>query len=149
QLISEEPTTSKTHAHSWDLTSFVLYGMLGNELVGVTDVRDRATHRVFEVNTRAGYDEIRRTSRLVRRWPGRSEAHCTGGVYTLPAGVFHETVAEGDVATVALGRGRPGAVDLTLGTIGTETHRITRRLCGPEETAHAAALVAERLADVP
>jgi hypothetical protein len=149
RLTSAEPTTSATHAHSWDLTSFVLYGMLGNELVGVTDVQDRATHRVFEVSTRAGYDEIRRTSRLVRRWIGRSESHHPGVVYTLPAGVFHETAAEGDVATVALGRGSPGAVDLTLGSVDTRTHRIIRRLCDPEETAHTAALVAERLANVP
>jgi hypothetical protein len=149
RLTSANPTTSWTHAHSWDLISFVLYGTLRNELVNVTDTLDGATHRVFEVGTRAEYDEIRRTPRLVRRWIGPSELHHPGRVYTLPAGVFHETVAHGEVATIALGRGRPGAVDLTLGSIDMRTHRITRRLCDPDETAHAAAVVADRLADVP
>jgi hypothetical protein len=149
QLTSAEPTTSWTHAHSWDLTSFLLYGTLRNELIAVTDVHDGATHRVFEVSTRPEGDEMRRTPRLVRRQIGTSELHRTGEVYTLPAGVFHETVTYGEVATVALGCGRPGALDLTLGAIDTPTHRIIRRLCDRDETAHAAAVVAERLMNVP
>lgn len=152
RLTHARPTTSKTHAHSWDLLSFVLYGSLRNELVGVTDADDRPTHRVFEVGTRPDGDEIRRTPRLVRRHPRASELHRRGEVYSLPAGVFHESKPQGETATVALGRGHPGAVDLTLGAIDTETHRVRRQLCDREETAFAAALVARQvaeLADVP
>lgn len=149
QLTHAQPTTSKTHAHSWDLISFVLYGSLRNELVGITEAADRPTHRVFEVGSRADGDEIRRTSRLVRRHTQVSELHHRGDVYTLPAGVFHESMPQGETATVALGRGHPGAVDLALGAIDTQTHRVRRQLCDREETAYAAALVAEHLADVP
>jgi hypothetical protein len=149
RLTSANPTTSWTHAHSWDLISFLLYGTLRNELIVVTDARDGATHRVFEVDTRPERDEVRRTPRLVRRRRGTSELHRLGEVYTLPAGVFHETVAFGEVATVALGRGHPGTVDLTLGHIDTPTHRITRPLCDRDETVRAAAVVVDLLANVP
>lgn len=149
RLASARPTTSGTHAHSWDLTSFVLYGALRNVLVGVIDAPERPTHRVFEVNSGPDGDEIRWTRRLVRRHPTASELYRRGDVYTLPAGVFHETAPQGEVITVAIGRGRAGTADFTLGGVDTETHRVGRQLCDRAETAYAAAVAIELLASVP
>ncbi|RKT83474.1 hypothetical protein SAMN05421805_10540 [Saccharopolyspora antimicrobica] len=148
KLISADPTTSATHAHSWDLTSYVLYGTLRNDLVGVVDAPEEPTHRVFEVCSGAEGDEIRRTPWLVRRRTEVSELHERGEVYSLPAGVFHETVPQGETATLALGRGHPGAVDLTLGSLDTGDHRVRRQRYGGEETAFAASVVAEKLVQV-
>lgn len=148
RLAQARPTTSTTHAHSWDLVSFVLYGSLCNELVGVTDTRKRPTYRVFEVDSGSDGDQIRRTDRLVRCEAGPQQLYHSGEVYSLPAGVFHRTETVGEVATVALGSGRPGAVDLVLGGIDTPTHDVRRQLCSHDETVLAATVVAERLAGV-
>jgi hypothetical protein len=148
-LMSAQLTTCATHAHSWDLISYVLYGSVRNELIGITDEPERPTHRVFEVDSNEDGDEIRRTSRLVRRNHWGGELHQRGEVYSLPAGVFHETVPQGAAATVALGSGRPGTVDLTLGAVDTDTHRIQRQRFGRAESAYAATLVAKQLAAVP
>ena len=158
RLTPARPTTSATHAHSWELVSFVLCGTLCNELVTVKDSPvspvspdspDGPTHRVFEVISTADGDEIRRTPRLVRRRTRAAELHHSGEVYSLPAGVFHETTHRGETATVALGRGFPDAVDLVLGAPDTETHRTRRHVCGRDETIHAASLVVDLLAEVP
>jgi hypothetical protein len=149
RLTHAEPTTSATHAHSWDLVSYVLYGTLRNELIAVTDEPRAPTHRVCEIGSDAEGDEIRQTPRLVRRETRASEVHHQGDVYALPAGVFHETVPEGETATIALGSGRPGAVDLSLGAVHTETHRIRRELCDRDETASVAGMVVERLVGQP
>src|SRR5205085_7589519 len=130
RLAHSENTTSATHAHSWDLMSYVLFGCLRNELVSVADARQEPTHRVFEVTTDRDADEIRRTPRLVRSRTSSSELLSGGDVYALPAGVFHETVPRGEAATVALGHGRPGATDLTLGAVDTVTHRTRRQRVG-------------------
>lgn len=149
RLVSARPTTTGTHAHSWDLTSFVLYGTLRNDLIGITDAPERPSHRVFEIRTGPDGDEILRTPRLVRRHARASEHYRRGEVYTLPAGVFHETAPQGEVVTVAIGRGRPGTVDLALGGVDTETHRVSRPVCDREETAYVAAVATELLAAVP
>jgi hypothetical protein len=149
RLASARSTTSGTHAHSWDLTSFVLYGALRNDLIGVTDAPDRPTHRVFEIRTSVECDEISRTGRLVRRTTRANEFYHRGEVYTLPAGVFHETTPQGEVVTVVTGRGRPGGIDVTLGGIDTESHRVSRQVCNGEETAYAAAVAIELLTSIP
>jgi hypothetical protein len=142
-------TTSTTHSHSWDLVSFVLYGALYNELARVTDTRERPTHRVFAVDSGPDGDVIRWTDRLVHREHGSQELYHGGEVYSLPAGVFHCTNAMGEVATVALGSGHPGAVDLVLGAFDTPTHGVRRQLCSRDETVLAATMVAGRLTKVP
>lgn len=147
RLRAGQATTSTVHAHSWDLVSYVLYGALRNELVEVAEDPQAPTHRLCEISSDAAGDEIKRTGRLVRRGGSVSEVHHRGDVYGLPAGVFHETVPEGETATVALGSGRPGAVDLALGGLHTGTHRIRRQLCDPHETAHAATVVLDRIAE--
>lgn len=141
------PTTSAMHAHSWDLTSYVLYGRLRNELVNVTDTADNAAHRVFEVHTSPEADHLRRTSRLVRDRSRTVDRHQQGAVYSLPAGVFHQTVVEGETATIALGRHHADGVDLALGGIETPTHRISRFRCDRDETMHVARMVVQRLAE--
>jgi hypothetical protein len=146
QLARAQPTTSAIHSHSWDLLSFVLYGAVGNVRLGVVDDPAGATHRLYEVYSGPGFDELRATQRLVRCFErGREEARA-GGTYRLAAGEFHESVLIGspEAATVVLGRGG-GGVDLSLGPPATPTHRIPRQQCGAQDTARAARIVLDRL----
>ena len=147
-LPSARPTTSTMHAHSWDLISYVLYGSVGNELLNVTDAPDNSAYRVFEVRSGGDVDEVRETPRLVRCEISAAELNRQGDTYTLPAGVFHTTAVHGEAATVALGSGRPGTMDLSLGGIDTRTHQVERQRCGRDETASAARVVTERLASI-
>ena len=147
-LPSARPTTSTMHAHSWDLISYVLYGSVRNELIDVTDAPDNPAYRVFEVRSGGDVDEVRETPRLVRCEISAAELNRQGDTYTLPAGVFHTTAVHGEAATVALGSGRPGTMDLSLGGIDTRTHQVERQRCGRDETASAARVVTERLASI-
>src|SRR5215471_1910225 len=140
-------TTSQVHSHSWDLTSYVLYGTLHNQRIRVTDAGAAATHRIFEVRSRGDRDELHATSRLVSCEPEAVSEYGAGCVYFLRAGEFHTTVVPGqqEVATVALGRSRPHAEDLSVGPLDGHSHATTRSRCGQPETARAALQVAERL----
>jgi hypothetical protein len=139
-------TTSMMHSHSWDLISYVLYGSVRNEVIDVTDAPDDAAYRVLEVRSSGGIDELRETPRLVRCKVRAAELSHSGDIYSLAAGVFHATVVHGEAATVALGRTRRGAMDLSLGAIDSKTHRVQRQRCDRDETARAARAVTERLA---
>ncbi|MBV9012735.1 MAG: hypothetical protein JO272_11920 [Pseudonocardiales bacterium] len=139
-------TTSAVHAHSWDLISYVLYGSVRNEIIDVVDAPENAAYRVFEVRSSKGIDELRKTPRLVRSEVRATELKSPGDMYSLPAGVFHTTVIHGEAATVALGSGRRGMMNFSLGEINTTTHRIRRQRCDHDETAHAARVVIEWLA---
>jgi hypothetical protein len=140
-------TTSPAHAHSWDLTSYVLYGTLANQHLHVADATTAATHRVFEVRSRGDEDELYPTPRLVTCRPGAAGVHGRGEVYTLPAGEFHATElpAGPDAATVALAHARQPGADLSLGPPGTRRHVVHRSRCGTGETAEAARMIAARL----
>lgn len=141
-------TTSQVHCHSWDLTSFVLYGQVRNVRAEVVDAdAGSATHRVCAVISTPDGDEIEPTGRTVRHLPGRTEVYGAGDTYTLPAGVFHSSVvpAGGDAATIAVGVGRPGRVDLSLGPLSTARHRVTRYRCDLDETRRAALTAAANL----
>lgn len=142
-----ELTTSPMHSHSWDLLSYVLYGEARNQLVQVTDAPAAPSHRVFEVHSDGDSDEIRRTARLVRCTPGKAQSTATGGSYRLAAGEFHMTVAAAQAATVVLGRGRAGIIDLSLGSLGTLTHRVRRQRCAQRETARVARALADRTSE--
>ncbi|MQY02233.1 hypothetical protein [Actinomadura macrotermitis] len=139
RLPGAAPTTSGVHCHSWDLVSYVLFGEIGNETPAVADTVERPTHRLFEVVSRAGTDDLRPTGRTVRRAAGETGRFGGGDVYRLPAGVFHRTVVPAgvDTATVAVGRVRPGHGDLSLGPLGGGPHRVTRTPCDPDELAEA------------
>lgn len=139
-------TTSQIHCHSWDLLSHVLYGQVENVRADVGDTVSAVTHRVFEVVSGADGDRIRPTPRTVRCSPGMSEVYGPGETYALPAGVFHASVVPGgEGATIALGRGRPGRSDLSLGPPDLGAHLVPRRHCDPRETARAALHAADRL----
>jgi hypothetical protein len=142
------PTTSRLHAHSWRLTSFVLYGELGNVALEVRDQPDHPTHRVFEIRSSpSGTDEIRPTSRLVRCSAGRPQLLGRGRLYTLPAGTFHTTVVPGrsGSATLVLGRSVPGVTDLSLGPLHGTGHRVERQTCHVTQTARLARAVLRRI----
>lgn len=140
-------TTFQVHSHSWDLTSYVLYGTLRNQKIRVAQADRSPTHRVFEVRSSGDMDEMHATARLVSYRPETDCAYAAGSVYLLPAGEFHATVLPGeqDVATVVLGRSRLPGFDRSLGPIHSPSHTITRSRCGPLETARAAVLIADRL----
>ena len=134
----EDPTTSQIHAHSWELTSYVLYGQVRNELIELSE--DAPSHRVFEVHSDSDGDEIRPTARLVRPYTTDAAVHRSGEVYELRCGRFHTTTLPdlGDAATVVLGRVRPGAGDLSLGPVGMQAHRVVRSTCDRVRTAAVA-----------
>jgi len=140
-----DPTTSAIHAHSWELTSYVLYGRVRNRILGVTDTPADPTHRVFEIHTDPVIDAVRHTPRLVRCHTDAVDEHGPGDVYALPSGVFHTTVVDGHAATVALGRDRPGAIDLSLGGVHTTDHLVRREHCDPEQARRAVVAVLANL----
>ncbi|MEU7434937.1 hypothetical protein AB0B07_29500 [Streptomyces sioyaensis] len=145
-----QPTTSPVHSHSWELTSCVLYGAVGNLRVRVVERPTEPTHRVFEVLSHpSGVDEIQPTSRLVSCGPGTEQTSLRGTVYTLPAGEFHTTVVpEGGVAaTLVLGRSLPGRFDLSLGPLHGTGHQVVRQACNAEATARTARTVLRRIHD--
>ncbi|MEV4219482.1 MULTISPECIES: hypothetical protein [unclassified Nonomuraea] len=140
-------TTSQIHCHSWDLVSHVLYGQVRNVHAVLDDAGPDATHRVFEVVSAADGDRISPTPRTVRHRTGLVESFGPGDTYTLPAGRFHSSVVPegGEAATVALGRGRPGSRDLSLGPLGAGDHHVSRQPLDARETALAVRLITARL----
>jgi hypothetical protein len=139
-------TTTAVHSHSWDLASFVLYGVVGNAFMHVVDDADAGTHRVFQVYSLGDADEMRATRRLVRCVEQDRQLVGVGSAYYLRAGNFHQSVlgADPEAATVVLGR-VSSAPDLSLGRPDIPTHRVARQRCGAQETAHAAQIVVEKL----
>ncbi|MFG1695610.1 hypothetical protein [Nonomuraea sp. NPDC049309] len=146
-LAHTEVTTSQIHCHSWDLVSHVLYGQVRNVHVVVTDAGADATHRVYEVVSGADGDRISPTGRTVRHATGSVEVFGPGDTYTLAADRFHSSVVpeDGEAATIALGRGRPGARDLSLGPLDGAAHHVARQPLDAEETALAVRLITAHL----
>jgi hypothetical protein len=148
RVAQARPTTSPIHCHSWDLTSYVLYGTLRNELVCVHDDTDAATHRVFEIRSAGHCDLVVPTERRVRWERVATADYVAGDTYVLPAGAFHTTVLTtgSEAATVAFAQSREGAVDLSLGRPDLSGHSVVRERCGPAETTLALDTVLRRLA---
>lgn len=145
-LTPAESTTSTIHCHSWDLVSYVLYGQVSNVLLKVRDVAEAGTHRVFEIHSRDGVDEIEATRRMVDYAVDRRELVGAGQTYRLDAGHFHQTlVVGGEAATLALGLTRP-ATDLSLGPPDMPSHRLQRRQLNTEQTRATAQRVMSILA---
>ncbi|WP_327583082.1 hypothetical protein OHA25_45465 [Nonomuraea sp. NBC_00507] len=146
-LAHAESTTSQIHCHSWDLVSHVLYGQMRNVHAVVSDAGADATHRVFEVVSGADGDHISPTGRTVRHATGLVEVFGPGDTYTLPSGRFHSSVVPegGEAATIALGRGRPGSRDLSLGPLGAGPHHVSRQPLDRDETALAVRLITAHL----
>lgn len=139
------PTTSPIHCHSWDLRSYVLYGELRNQLVGLDE--GPATHRVFEVRSTGDTDELRPTGRVGHPRRCATTTHRAGEAYEIPAGTFHLTdVPERhEAATVVLAGPHPGVVDLSLGAPDTPAHTVARQRCDSGESAAVVATVVQRL----
>jgi hypothetical protein len=141
-------TSHQVHSHSWDLTSTVLYGRLGNRRMGVAEETGKPTHRVFEVHSRpTGVDELRPTRRLVRCLPGPEQTSTRGQTYTLAAGEFHTTVVPDGrpTATLVLGRTLPGRADLSLGPLRAPGHRVVRKVCDAAQTVRIARAALRRI----
>ncbi|UBU17009.1 hypothetical protein [Nonomuraea gerenzanensis] len=146
-LAHAESTTSQIHCHSWDLLSHVLYGQVRNVHALVRDAPARATHRVYEVVSGADGDRISPTARTVRHSTGLVEVFGPGDTYTLAAGRFHSSVVpeRGEAATIALGRGRPGSHDLSLGPLAGGAHHVSRQPLDAAETALAVRTITAHL----
>jgi hypothetical protein len=128
----------------------VLTGELHNEVIQVIDDTRAPTHRVFEVHSSTGGDEIRATGQLVRHETAAVDVYRSGDCYQLPAGVFHQTVVpypEELVVTVALGLTNREAVDLSLAALDITDHRVRRERCDTEETVIAAEEASRAIAD--
>jgi hypothetical protein len=147
RLARAAPTTSGVHCHSWDLHSRVLYGSVRNTVMHAVETGENPTHRVFEVHSAGGRDELRATPRMVRCTEGAAETSTAGDVYTLSAGVFHTTeVAPGEeTATVVFGQTLEEETDRSLGPVGGQTHWIQRRYCDAADTSLAARIVVTKL----
>ncbi|MEV0619884.1 hypothetical protein AB0I81_41655 [Nonomuraea sp. NPDC050404] len=146
-LAHAESTTSQIHCHSWDLVSHVLYGQVRNVHAVVADAAADATHRVFEVVSGPGGDDLAPTSRTVRHTTGLVEVFGPGDTYTLAADRFHSSVVPegGEAATIALGSGRPGSRDLSLGPLDGRLHHVSRQPLDAAETAAAVRLITAHL----
>jgi hypothetical protein len=111
-----------------------------------------ATHRVYEIRSAQGADEVVPTAACVRCT--RKEIRYTGpgGVYRLPGGEFHSSVVEeaGGVATVLLADSRGGR-DRALGPLrpGPAPGRVQRRHAPAALARLAAQTVLELAAPVP
>ncbi|MFD3515136.1 hypothetical protein [Streptomyces sp. NPDC058657] len=148
--LDPEPDAAPVHAHSWDLSSHVLYGQVVNVRVRTTDGGARPTHRVFEIRSDPdGIDEIRPTSLLVRSSPAARLTSSGGESYTLPAGEFHTTLvpAHRPTATLVLGLARPGGMDLSLGPLDGRAGRTVRRLYDRGQTVKTVRTALGRMAD--
>ncbi|MER7842368.1 hypothetical protein ABTZ03_00270 [Kitasatospora sp. NPDC096077] len=142
------PPESLVHCHSWELTSSVLYGRIGNTRIRVSDTLERPTHRLFVVESdRSGVDRVRPTSRLVHSEVESRHTSARGDTYTLAAGTFHTTVVPEGVpaATLVLARSLPDGRDLMLGPVHAPAWRTVRRTCDPDRTTRLARTCARRI----
>lgn len=140
------PTTSEIHSHSWDLVSHVLSGSVRNTLIDARPATSSPTHRLFEVRSRGNVDELRATERYVRCSTAGVEIYGSDSTYTLPAGTFHTSAVDNLAVTVVLGRGVPGAADLTAAPVDMSSHQVRRLACSTSEAAEAAGAALGQLA---
>jgi hypothetical protein len=147
--------TTSVHSHSWDLLSYVLLGRIGNELVTTEPASsETATHRVYEIRSSQGADEVVPTSRCVRSRRREIRYAGSGEVYRLAGGEFHSSVVDADedrgAATVLLADQR-GGVDRALGPVrpGRTLGPVARRRAPAALSAFAARSVLDRARPVP
>lgn len=145
--------TSGIHAHSWDLMSLVLLGSVGNEVVDARTVPEgEATHRVYEIRSADGADEVVPTARCVRSSRREISYAGPGEVYRLAGGEFHTSVIDqaGSAATVLLAVGN-GGKDRALGPVRPvrRAGRVPRRPAPPFLSRLAASTVLDLSAKNP
>lgn len=146
RLPARRPTTSGMHAHSWDLESFVLYGVLGNAVFDLTPDCASGTYQLLDVVSGADCDEIQPTGRRVTCTEVSRDLISSGEVYLLPTGVFHETFlgADPEVATLVLAQTQD-LPDRVLGPVDLRAHVVTRQRCTGDDTRAVAQMVRDRL----
>jgi len=83
---TRRPTTSGMHAHSWDLESFVLYGVLGNAVFDLTPDGVAGPYQLLDVVSGSDGDEILPTGRRVACTEVSRDLMSSGEVYRLPTG---------------------------------------------------------------
>ncbi|MDI5964120.1 hypothetical protein POF50_033235 [Streptomyces sp. SL13] len=145
---ARRPTTSGIHAHSWDLESFVLYGVLGNAVFDVAPAGTAGTYQLLEVVSRSDGDEILPTGRRVSCTEVSRDLISSGEVYRLPTGVLHETFlgADPEAATLVLAQTQD-LPDRVLGPVDLCAHVVTRQRCTADDTRAVARMVRDRLVD--
>jgi hypothetical protein len=130
--------TSPYHCHSWHLLSYVLYGTVGNQLVGV---RQGATFQTLTVRSEPDGDTLTPTGQRVDIELYQPSFWTTGQYYTLPAGEFHASVRGSDrapTATLVIGTQRPGHSDISLASPEFTERRISRPRFSTADTQHIA-----------
>ncbi|MBM0278432.1 hypothetical protein [Micromonospora tarensis] len=81
---SEEP-----HTHLWDLTSYVLAGVITSTEYAVRPTSSGSAHRLFVVKPAHGGTVREPTGRQVRVSIDKQGSHDVGSSYLVPHGVFH------------------------------------------------------------
>ncbi|MEU8013540.1 hypothetical protein [Micromonospora parva] len=140
-------SANAVHAHSWDLTSFVAVGSLGNQLHTAQE-HDGGRYELYEVRSTSQDDEIRPTGRRVDVIGRPVSPERTGEVYRLPAGAFHlsDDHDAAPVVTLVLGTGRPDLVNLIVDRPGLAPRRTRRTEHTPDQTRRLAGRVRALLA---
>lgn len=145
-------STSPIHSHSWDLHSHVLFGRIGNARVETESVPlERASHRVYQIESAQGADQITATSQYVRCARVETQYAAAGEEYRLSGGEFHTTVvAEGlPAATVLVARTVVSSHDRSLGPLalpgGAVSRTIHRRVADAALSRKAVDAVLDRI----
>jgi hypothetical protein len=149
-MVPASLTTSPIHSHSWDLFSQVLCGRLENIEICVADASPYPTHRILEVTSLHGTDQIRPTQRLVC-WTRTDSVYIGAGEnYSLPAGTFHVSRPSevGLTATVLLAEDRYASPELALGRLDSCDHVIARQACPPREMQATVDVALRGLAEI-
>ncbi len=142
------PASPIFHAHTWDLTSYVLHGGLENQLVHAdTGVSDPA-QRIYRVVGHGDVDEFIWTDKTVRAEVESSEQVFTDQIYRMTSGSYHTTInpAGSDLVTVALAERVPGTEEQVLGPLDGSSHSYIRLPCPADLLQSHAACVLEKLA---
>lgn len=130
----DETVTPVTHAHSWDLWSYVVCGTVQNQIMLIRDEPEVEEYGLYTVTSVGRLDEVRATGRLVACTPQKRQDVRSGRIYHLPAGHFHRSGHRGLTATVVLGVEREGNKNLILGPPGGyPRHDVAREACSPDQ----------------
>ncbi len=129
----DETSSPVIHAHSWDLSSYVVRGTALNQMVDIRDEAERPEYRLYAVTSVGTTDEVRPTGRHVTHTPGTWQEIRAGQIYRMAAGLFHRSGHRGLTATLVLGEQHEGVDNLVLGPLdGSPRPEAPRETCAPE-----------------
>jgi hypothetical protein len=124
---------STAHAHSWDLSSYVLTGTVFNEILAVENKVTPHSYRLYEVDSADGIDEIRPTGRMITLSRDKLERIPAGQLYRLSAGEFHRSGHLGCTSTVVLGEYQADRRDTIAAEAENEPITSRREACTTKE----------------